>query len=137
MKYGKYRPKGVTTKIWDIVVESWENGLSDREACFRVLKQTGKEMTPADMRKWYVENGKVQELRDMLRDEIITSARLVIKESIEKDRNEKTARWLLEHKATDEFSTKSAIAFEKAVIEVSVRDKEENLKQFMEQFNAE
>lgn len=137
MKYGKYKPNGVRPKIWEIVVEAWENGLSDREACFRVLKQTKAELTPADMRKWYVQNGKVQELRDMLRDEIITSARLVIKESIEKDRNEKTARWLLEHKMADEFSTKAAIAFEKAAIEVSVRDKEENLKKFMEQFDAE
>lgn len=137
MRYGKYKPEKVTEKTWEIVIESWENGLSDKEACFRVLKQTGKELTTAEMRRWYVENGKVQELRDMLRDQIITSARLVIKESIEKDKNEKTARWLLEHKAADEFSTKAAIAFERAAIEISVADKEENLKQFMEQFNAE
>lgn len=137
MKYEKYKPEGVKKKIWEIVVEAWENGLSDKEACFRVLKLTGDELTPAKMRSWYVKNAKVQELRDMLRDQIITSARLVIKESIEKDKNEKTARWVLEHKAADEFSTKAAIAFERAAIEISVADKEENMKKFMEQFGEE
>lgn len=134
MKYEAIKPSEVDNIIWEIVIDAWENGLSDREACFRVLKQTGRELTPANIRQWYVKHPKVHDLRDMLRDQIVTSARLVVKESVEKDKNEKTARWVLEHLKPDEFSTKASVAFERAAIEISVEDKEESMKKFMEQF---
>lgn len=132
--YEEIKPKEIRSKIWDVLVEAWENGLSDREACFRILKLCKVEMTPAQLRTFYARYPKMHDLRDMLKDQIVTSARLVVKESVEKDRNEKTARWVLEHMKPDEFSTKAAIAFERAAIEVSVADKEEGMKKFMEQF---
>ena len=49
--------------------------------------------------------------------------------------NVKTARWYLERKAADEFSTKQAVAFEGAVIELSLEEKEKKLKELVEEFD--
>ena len=45
-----------------------------------------------------------------------------------------SAEWYLERKAADEFSTKSAVAFEGAVVELSLEEKEEALKRLVETF---
>ena len=47
----------------------------------------------------------------------------------------KVAQWYLERKASDEFSTKSAVAFEGAVVELSLEDKEKALKELVETFD--
>ena len=46
----------------------------------------------------------------------------------------RVAQWYLERKAADEFSTKSAVQFEGAVVELSLAEKEEALAKLVENF---
>ena len=62
---------------------------------------------------------------------------LLIAKTIRDDRNKeqiKTARWYAERKGANEFSTKQAIAFEGAVVELSLEEKERMLKERMDEF---
>ena len=128
------KPKNVDTAAWGIVIEAWENGLSDREAAFRVSKITGKMLKASDIQTWYKDNPEIAELRANLMNELLASAKLTIAETLRDPNNReriKTARWYAERKGADEFSTKSAVAFEGAVVELSLDEKEKALKEKM------
>ena len=58
---------------------------------------------------------------------------MVVSEAIKAGKY-KVAQWYLERKAADEFSTKSAVAFEGAVVELSLDEKEQALKDLVETF---
>ena len=84
------------------------NGLSDREAAFRASRE----------------------------GDLISTAKMTVSKSLKKG-DIKTAKWYLERKAADEFSTKSAVAFEGGVIELSLEEKEKALKELVEKFDNE
>ena len=131
------KPKNVDTAAWEIVIEAWENGLSDREAAFRVSKMTGKMLKASDIQTWYKNDPEIAELRANLMNEVLTSAKLTIAKTIRDPKNKeqiKTARWYAERKGADEFSTRSAVAFEGAVVELSLDEKEKALKEKMAEF---
>lgn len=134
--YKKYCPKGVDERTWRIVVDAWQNGLSDREAAFRASEEGTKHVKESDIKKWIADDPEVGGLRDFLHSDIISQAKLNIAEKI-KDGDTQTSKWYLERKAADEFSTKSAVAFEDAVISVSIEEKEKAMKDFLSQFGAE
>lgn len=137
MRYRELKPKEIKDATWETIIEAWENGLSDREAAFRASKLGFNSVKAEDIRRWCKENPEIGELRANLLSDLLSSAKLVIAENLrDKDSKEqvKTARWYLERKAADEFSTKSAVAFEGAVVELSLEEKERKLKELVEAF---
>lgn len=131
--YEHLMPKGADKEIFDKIIKAWSEGLSDREACFEASPDMS--FTVKELRVWLAEEPRLFDLRDGLRGKTVSKARRVVKKSIE-DGNEKTARWYLEKRAPEEFGTKAQISIE-APIEVSVKDKEAEMKAFMEQFGEE
>lgn len=132
-KYRALKPEEIPTKVWNLVIESWENGLSDREAAFRATKYSDIHLTESDIKKWMVDNPDLVKLKDYLHSDLLSSARLNIAREIAKG-NTSVSKWYLERKAADEFSTRSAVAFEGAVAELTIEEKQEKLKELMKEF---
>ena len=138
VRFSKLKPNGIKDATWGYVIEAWENGLSDREAAFFASKnEDSDEITADDVRLWCKDDPEVGELRANLQSGLLSKAKIKIAESLDSDDREaiRTARWYLERKAADEFSTKQAVAFEGAVVELSLDEKEKALKEMMEQFH--
>ena len=133
LPYGNVKPKNVADEVWFCVVEAWENGLSDREAAFYASKHTGEIVKASDITSWKKQNPEVAELQAFLEVALRSESKLVISDAIKANKY-KVAQWYLERKAADEFSTKSAVAFEGAVIELSLDEKEQALKELVEMF---
>lgn len=132
------KPKKMAADVWGMLVEAWDNGLSDREAAFRVQKFLGTDISAEDIRVMCKENPEVGELRANLLSSLLSDSKLTIAEAIRDPDNKeryKTARWYAERKGADEFSTKQAVAFEGAVVELSLEEKDKALKELMEQFH--
>lgn len=137
--FAKLKPDGIKDATWRGLIEAWGNGLSDREASFRVSKDPDSDdITVTDIAKWCMDNPEIGELRAALQNDLLTTAKLVIADNL-RDKNSKeqikTARWYAERKGANEFSTKQAVAFEGAVIELSLEDKEKKLKEMVEKFD--
>lgn len=139
VRFLKVKPDGIKDATWGYVVEAWENGLSDREAAFFASKhEDSDEITAEQIRIWCKDNPDVGELRANLQSEVLANSKLIIAKTLREGKGRdaiQTARWYAERKAADEFSTKSAVAFEGAVIELSLEEKEKALKEMMEQFH--
>lgn len=132
--YRNLKPKDVDDEVWTSVVKAWENGLSDREAALLASRNTDTMLKASDIAKWKKENPDIAELQAFLEVAVRTDAKLNISEAIRAGKT-KVAQWYLERKAADEFSTKSAVAFEGAVVELTLEDKEKALKNLVEQFD--
>ena len=131
------KPEKVAAEVWEKVVEAWENGLSDNEAAFRVQKLLGIDLKADEIRTWCKDFPEVGELRASLQNDLLSDTKLVIAKTIRDDSNKeqiKTARWYAERKGADEFSTKSAVAFEGAVVELSLEEKQKLLEEKMAEF---
>ena len=126
------KPKDVDENIWCAVIGAWKNGLSDREAAFRASADTEVQITASDIKKWKKENPDIAELCEMLKDDLKATAKTNIAKLL-KAEDDKTSRWYLEHKCPEEFSTKSAVAFENAVT-VSLSEKEAALRELVESY---
>lgn len=138
VRFSQSKPKGIKDATWGYVIEAWENGLSDREAAFFASKHEDSDEITADViRMWCKDEPEIGELRANLQSELLSKAKIKIAESLEASDREsvRTARWYLERKAADEFSTKQAVAFEGAVVELSLEEKEKALKDMMEKFH--
>lgn len=131
--YKNLKPKNVDDEVWASVVKAWENGLSDREAALLASRDTETMLKASDIAKWKKGNPDIAELQAFLEVAVRTDAKLNISEAIRAGKT-KVAQWYLERKAADEFSTKSAVAFEGAVVELSLEEKEKALKDLVEQF---
>ena len=131
--YKNLKPKNVDDEVWASVVKAWENGLSDREAALLASRDTETMLKASDIAKWKKDNPDIAELQAFLEVAVRTDAKLNISEAIRAGKT-KVAQWYLERKAADEFSTKSAVAFEGAVVELSLEEKEKALKDLVENF---
>ena len=131
--YSHLKPKNVDADVWTIVVEAWENGLSDREASLLVSRKLQKYIKASDIAQWKKNDPEIGELQAFLEVAVRTDAKLNVSEAIRAGKT-RVAQWYLERKAADEFSTKSAVAFEGAVVELSLDEKEKALKDLMETF---
>lgn len=127
------RPKWICEAAWREIINSWENGLSDREAAFRASRDSGQFIKEADLKREVEANEAIGMLRDHLHADITSEAKLNIKESI-MEGNVSTSKWYLERKAADEFSTRAAVAFEGGVVELSIEERKEQMDAFMKQF---
>lgn len=132
--YAGLKPKHIKDATWRAVIEAWENGLSDREAAFRAGK-FGEVITVTDIKKWIADNPDIGELKSMLESDLRSAAKLTVADAL-REGDVKTAKWYLERKAPDEFSTKASIEFENAVVALTLDEKEEALKQMIENFES-
>lgn len=129
------RPKWICEAAWREIIDSWENGLSDREAAFRASRHSGQFISEAELKEAIAGDENIGLLRDHLHADITSEAKLNIKESIMQG-NVSTSKWYLERKAADEFSTKAAVAFEGGVVELSIEDRKRQMDEFMSQFDG-
>lgn len=134
--YRGFCPAGVKSKVWQAVVEAWQNGLSDREAAFVASRDADAAIKESDIREWMRKNPDIEDLKEMLQTELLTKSKLNVREAIDGG-DVRTSKWYLERKAANEFSTKAAVAFEGAVVDLSMEEKEKAMKKFMSQFGGE
>lgn len=134
MAFEKLKPEKINNAAWEAIIEAWENGLSDREAAFRASKISGQDISANDLRQWCKDDPDLGELRANLQSDLLSEAKLTVADAL-RGKDTRTARWYLERKAADEFSTKQAVAFEGAVVELSLEEKEKALKEMLEQFH--
>ena len=131
--YESLKPNNVDAEVWSTVVEAWENGLSDREAALMASRNSDEMIKASDIAMWKKKNPEIAELQAFLEVSLRADAKLNIKDAIKAGKT-KVSQWYLERKAADEFSTKSAVAFEGAVVELSLEEKEKALKELVETF---
>ena len=136
--YIQYKPKKLKDLTWRIIVSAWESGASDKEVSLLLIKEGKKadQLSATEVHQLYAKNKDICELKEMLNYDLINAARLSIAKSVKKG-DVKSAKWYLERKAADEFSTKQAVAFEGAVIELSIEDKEKALKEMVDKYKTE
>ena len=133
--YIELKPKDVKDEVWIAVVNAWSDGLSDREACFRASKEMDAMLKPDQIRQWKKDNPEISELCEFLKDDLKATAKQNVARTLRSgDKDGKMSRWYLEHKCPDEFSTKSAVAFEGAVVDLSLEEKERALKEMLANF---
>lgn len=130
IKYPKYKPNNINDLTWRALIEAWENGLSDREAAFHVQKKGGT-LTAEDIQTLIVDNPELGELKVALASDLLSLAKGTIAEAL-REGDIKTAKWYAERKGADEFSTKQAVALEGAVIELSIEEKRQATKDYIE-----
>lgn len=133
--YTAYRPKHINEAAWREIVMAWENGLSDREASFRASRDSGIYITEAELKEIVANSPEISALRDFLRSDIVSNAKLNIAESI-REGSVSTSKWYLERKAADEFSTKAAVSFEGAVVGLTMEEKQKEIDKLLEDFGA-
>lgn len=133
--YLEYKPKKLKDATWRAIISAWENGASDKEVSLILVKEGKKvdHLSATEVHQLYSTDKKVCDLKEMLNYDLVNAARQNIAKAVKKG-DVKSAKWYLERKAADEFSTKQAVAFEGAVIELSIEDKEKALKDMVEKF---
>lgn len=131
--FAELKPKNVDDKLWTTVVDAWENGLNDREAAYCATYELGEIIKTDTIKKWKKDDPRITELCVMLKDGLTALAKRNAKKLL-KAEDDKTTRWYLEHRCPEEFSTKSAVAFEGAVEVLSLEEKEKALKEYVENF---
>lgn len=134
-KYMAYKPKDMPEAAWTAIVDAWENGLSDREASIRAARDSDIFLTEAQLKAIVDASPEISTLREFLRCELVAQAKLNIAESM-RDGSVSTAKWYLERKVPDEFSTKAAVAFEGAVVGLSMEEKQAELDKLFESFGG-
>lgn len=140
--YLELKPENITDSVWTAVVDSWRNGLSDRDAAYSASEESETMVRAEDIRSWYKANPEIKELAEFLRERPAIKAIKNVNNTLDaRDRYGNPSkeanlmsRWYLEHRRPDEFSTKSAVAFEGAVVELSLEEKEKALKELVETF---
>ena len=80
-------------------------------------------------------NPDFKESRDMLKRKPVLLAKKTVYDSME-DGDTVTAKWLLEHKASDEYNTRSEVAVTGDGV-LSIEERSEALGDFLKQFSGE
>lgn len=131
--YYKFKPQGISRAAWKGIITAWQDGLSDREAAFRASREDGILITEAELKELVATDERIADLRDYLHSDVLMMAKQNIAESI-REGSVSTAKWLLERKAANEYSTKASVNFENAVIGLSMAEKEAEMDKFMDKF---
>lgn len=133
--YLAYKPVDMPDEAWSAIIEAWENGLSDREASLRAARDSGIFLTEAQLKEIVAKSPEISSLRDFLRCELVSQAKLNIANSM-REGSVSTAKWYLERKVPEEFSTKAAVAFEGAVVGLTMEEKQAELDKLLESFGG-
>lgn len=132
--YSGFRPKHINEAAWREIVSSWEDGLSDREAAFRASRDSGIYITETELKELVASDENVSALKDFLQSDVISMAKKNIAGSI-REGNVSTSKWLLERKAPNEYSTKASVAFEGAVVGLTMEEKQAELDKLLDDFS--
>lgn len=133
--YKAIKPKGMPDKAWTEIITAWENGLSDREASFRASREADVYITETELKELVASDPRIADIRDFLHTDIVSQAKLNIAQSL-REGSVSTSKWYLERKAADEFSTKAAVAFEGAVVELTMEEKQKEIDKLLEDFGG-
>lgn len=133
--YLALKPLEINKNAWKVIVEAWENGLSNREASLRASRDSGCYVTETQLNEIIASSEEVASLREFLMADLVSEAKLNIANDIRKG-SVSTAKWYLERKRPEEFSSKAAIAFEGSMVATSMEDKKKELEDFMAQFEV-
>lgn len=133
--YLQLKPKGLDNRAWKEIITAWENGLSDREASFRASRDSEVYITENDIKEIVASSPEIASLRDFLMTDIVSKAKMNIADNIRQG-NISTSKWYLERKAADEFSSKAAVAFEGAVIGLTMEEKQKEIDKLLEDFGV-
>ena len=131
----KLKPRGLKIVTWQIILNAWENGLSDREAAFLASKDGNAYVTEEDVKGWLADNSDIASLKDFLQSDLLSNAKLNIADNI-RNGNVSTSKWYLERRAPEEFSTKAAVAFEGAVVGLTMEEKQAEIDKLLEGFGV-
>lgn len=131
----KLKPRGLKIVTWQIILNAWENGLSDREAAFLASKDGSAYVTEEDVKGWLADNADIASLKDFLQSDLLSNAKLNIADNI-RNGNVSTSKWYLERRAPEEFSTKAAVAFEGAVVGLTMEEKQAEIDKLLEGFGV-
>ena len=131
----KLKPRGLKIVTWQIILNAWENGLSDREAAFLASKDGNAYVTEEDVKGWLADNADIASLKDFLQSDLLSNAKLNIADNI-RNGNVSTSKWYLERRAPEEFSTKAAVAFEGAVVGLTMEEKQAEIDKLLEGFGV-
>lgn len=129
-----YKPVDIDNATWMSIIDSWTNGLSDREAAFRASR-SGSKVTVKQLQEMKLQCSEIADLCEFLQTSLVTDSKLNIAEAIRRG-DKSTSKWLLERKAPEEFSSKAALKVEAAVAELSMEDKEKQISELMAQFGG-
>lgn len=135
VSYRGLKPDNMRESVWNRIIEAWRNGLSDREAAFYASEISSTYIKESDIKQMIEDDPDIGMLRDNLVSGLLSKAKMNMAEALESGDMSAT-KWYLDRKGADEFSTKSAIAFEGAAIELSIEDKAKALDKLMEDFEA-
>ena len=97
------RPTSVTPETLAKLEQAFSLGCSDLEACIYA------DVSPSILYRFQEKNPEFRERKEMLKQKLVLKARTVVAEAL-KNKDENTAKWYLERKARDEFSTKQEMA---------------------------
>ena len=98
-KYDTGRPSVMTPERINKLEQAFSMGCGDLEACLYA------DLTPSVLYRYQESHPEFKDRKAMLKEKLILKARTVIANSLnEKDKD--TAKWYLERKKKDEFSTK-------------------------------
>lgn len=131
--YSAYRPKWINEAAWREIISSWEDGLSDREAAFRASRDNDIYITEKELQELVATDENVSGLREFLQSDVVSMAKKNIAGSIRQG-NVSTSKWLLERKAPNEYSTKASVAFEGAVVGLTMEEKQAEMDKFLDDF---
>ena len=131
-----FKPPTISKKAWKEIIGAWQDGLSDREASFRASRAEGELITEAELKEIVAGSQRIADLRDYLHSDVLMMAKENIANSI-REGSVSTAKWLLERKAANEYSTKASVNFENAVIGLTMAGKEEEMEKFLDSFMPE
>lgn len=104
------RPTVMTEDVIQKLEYAFMRGLSDREACLYANIAT------STLYNYCNENPAFSERKELLKEQVKTKAKMIVADLIDNN-DADTAKWYLERKAKDEFSTKQEI---KADVETDV-----------------
>lgn len=93
------RPSVMTPEIINKLEQAFSMGCGDLEACLYA------DLTPSVLYRYQESHPEFKERKAMLKEKLILKARTVIADALNK-KDENTAKWYLERKKRDEFSTK-------------------------------
>ena len=93
------RPTSVTPETLAKLEQAFSLGCSDLEACIHA------DIAKSTLYDYQGRHPEFVERKEMLKRKLVLKARTVVANALEKE-DENTAKWYLERKARDEFSTK-------------------------------
>lgn len=122
------RPPKITPDVISQLEYAYSIGCTDKEACLYA------NISAPCLYAYMKEHPEFKERRDLLKSKPILLARENVVKHLEKHDPIMT-RWLLEHKAGDEYNTKTSVSVE-AAGSLSIESREEALAEFLRRFTA-